>query len=105
MVDNYAVASIIVRLMASVFLMMVFRRQIEECSRNKGALRRFKLLLMLAVIILFVSNMTTIGVNFFRQSDGNLIEDIRHANQIFNAVAGLAISGIMYLIYNYHEDK
>jgi len=105
MVDNYAVASIIVRLMASVFLMMVFRRQIEEWSRNKGALRRFKLLLMLAVIILFVSNMTAIGVNFFRQSDGNLIEDVRHANQIFNAVAGLAISGTMYLIYNYHEDK
>lgn len=105
MVDNYAVVSIVVRIMACVFLMMVFRRQIEEWSRNKGALKRFKLLLMLAVIVLFISNLTAVGVNFFRQADGNLIEDVRHANQIFNAAAALAISGTMYLIYNYHEDK
>lgn len=105
MVDNYAIVSIVARIMACVFLMMVFRRQVEEWSKNKGALKRFKLLLMLAVIVLFVSNLTAVGVNFFRQADGNLIEDVRHANQIFNGLAALVISGTMYLIYNYRENK
>lgn len=105
MIDDYAIASIVLRIAACVFLMMVFRRQIEEWSRNRGALKRFKFLLMLAVVVLFMSNLTAVGVNFFRQSDGNLIEDVRHANQIFNGVAALVVSGTMYLIYNYHENK
>lgn len=103
MIDSYAIFSIVVRIIASLFLLMVFRKQISLWNRNGGALRKFKILLMAGVAILFTANVFSIIVNFYRGQDGNLIEDVRHINQVFNATSALAIAYVMYLIYDYHE--
>lgn len=103
MVDNFSIFSIVLRFMSMVFLLMVLRRQVSEWNKHNGALKRFKILLMALVIVLFVANVFAILVNLFRQADGNLMEDVRHINQIFNGVSSFIISFVLVLLYDYHD--
>lgn len=105
MIDNYAIATLIIRALSCIFLLMVFRCQVQEWRRNDGALKRFKTLLMLTTVSLFFASVASIIFNLFRQQDGNLIEAARHFSQIVNSGAVLVVAISMYLIYNYRETK
>ena len=103
MVDNFSIFGIIVRAAAAVILILVIVMQLRLFS-TKSQLDNFKKLLLDTSAILLVSNIITIILNFFRQEDGNLLEDARHISIIFSSVSMLLVAIVLYLIYKYRID-
>lgn len=100
MVDNYSKLGVIIRLIAAVFLFLVLIQQAAQ-FKERTTLQGLKYLLFVAVAALFAGNIFAIFVNFFRGTDGNLIDNARHIGTIFNSVATLLIAITLYLSYKY----
>jgi hypothetical protein len=103
MVDNYAYLGVIIRSIAAIVLVLVLVKQIAQ-FKNKTSLQGLKRLLLATTLILFVGNLFAIFLNFFRGSDGNLIDSARHIGTIFNSTATLMVSVALYMIYKYRDN-
>lgn len=98
MIDNYAWASIICRTIAFAILVKIFIRQLKLLGLNSGE-RWVKHILIALVVIVIANQSFTIVTNFFRANDGNLMHNVRHLSQVFNAISALASAIGWYLLY------
>lgn len=105
MIDNYTVVSITIRVIAMALLLNVINVQLRLFLSQSDSLKRFRGYLMCTVVLMIAANIFTIASNYYRQSDGSLMEEVRHLSQIFNACSVLAYSVFLYLIYNYREEE
>lgn len=101
MIDSFAWASIILRGFALVILALVVYRQ-WQLFKIKSSEPWVKYTLMFLVVLVIANQLFTIGTNFYRGEDGNLLRDIRHISQVFNASSALASAIGWYLLY-YHD--
>lgn len=103
MTDIYSQITIIVRIISLVlFGLFVYRRQFKLLKYPE--LRRDKLVLFGLVTIIILGNVLSIALNFFRQSDGNLLTAARHISSIWNACSSLSTALAFTFIYR-KEDK
>lgn len=97
MIDKYALATIVLRSIAVVLLLRVFRRQII-LYRYKDD-RQFKLIFMALVVIVVLGNLLSITLNIFRTDDGSLLGFARHVSMIWNGLSAISMGVLLTLIY------
>lgn len=102
MVDNYAKATVFIRVIAIILLLAVLYQQHRELSNRKDSnIHALKWLLLSLVAVIIGGNIISIVVNSFRRPDGNLITTVRHISMVWNAVSAIATGVILNLIYTY----
>lgn len=88
MIDNYAWIAIILRAITLIVASIVIYRIIAIISkRTKDQWIKY-ILGILITFVVFNAGWSLI-TNFYRTSDGNLIDAIRHLSLIFSATSGL----------------
>jgi len=102
MVDTYAIISIVIRLVATGFLIKVVFAQFKELHRVTR-LQWLKKLLIALVMIILIGNLLTISLNLFRNADGNLQTEVRQFSVIFNSLSVLATGIVLTTIYKHKE--
>lgn len=100
MVDKYAVASIVIRSVGGFMLFVVLGQQAIE-YRRETRLRKLQAFLILVTVCFAIGNGLSIGVNLFRNDDGNLITTVRHIAMILNAIIVVTVAGLMNVIYKF----
>jgi CRISPR/Cas system CMR-associated protein Cmr5 small subunit len=86
-----------------VVLILVIISQMKQ-FKNSTELNYFKKLLLGTTVLLFLSNLLSITLNFFRSEDGNLIDAARHIGILFSSTTTLLVAIVLYLIYKYRAD-
>lgn len=97
MIDNYAIFSILTRLVAEVIFVWLLLQQFTVLF-NKDKVKYLQVILLFAIFMLALGNGFSLVLNFFRQDDGNLIESARHTGMILNGLATLGAAVALYLI-------
>jgi hypothetical protein len=97
MIDNYAIFSIILRLMAEFVFVLILIQQVRVLF-NKGKTHYLQLLLLLTLVMLAFGNGTTLFLNFFRQEDGNLMQFARQTGTVIGGITTFGAALALYLI-------
>lgn len=97
MIDNYAIFSIFTRLLAEVIFVVLVIQQLQVLF-SRGKTKYLQVVLLIALVMLALGNGFSLGLNFFRQEDGNLQEAARHAGMVLNGLATLGAAIALYLI-------
>lgn len=101
MIDTYAKATIIIRIIAVILLTCVLVKQ-HRTFKTRNLLW-LKVLMMALVSLVLFGNVLSITLNIFRQSDGNLYQNARHVSMIWNALSAVAMGVILNKIYSDKE--
>lgn len=100
--DTYAKIAMALRVAAVPSLLWVLHRQYKQIKDPQDPdLKGLKYLLFVCVVLILGGNLFSIMLNFFRQNDGNLMQDARHIGMVFNGVAILSTGVVLSLIYDY----
>lgn len=89
MIDGFAWYSIVIRLITLLVAVFVINRIYNLIIRVTKD-QWIKYLLAFLITIVVGNAAWALGVNFFRQEDGNLRERVRHTSLVLTSTSGLA---------------
>jgi len=98
MLDTVAWVTIVIRSIALLVMLNVGHKQFK-LLKTKSDVQYIKHLLIFLVLVIIFNHAWSLWANFFRTSDGNLRDDIRHLSMIFNATSGLASAIGWHVLY------
>lgn len=89
MIDNYAWAAIVLRVI-TLFVSVFVVSRIYQLTRKRTRDQWIKYVLAFLISVVIFNASFALVINAFRESDGNLAKNTRHLSLIFTSSSGLA---------------